>query len=45
MLGVEVEVESFLTSALDEGEWSALSSGRFTPGKNPVTHSTGEKVL
>jgi hypothetical protein len=45
MLGVEVVRESFLTLALDEGEWSALSSGRFNPGKNPDTHSTGGKVL
>jgi hypothetical protein len=29
----------FLTSALDEGEWSASCPGRFSPGKNaPCTH-------
>jgi len=33
------------TSALDEDKWSALSSGRFTPGKSPDTYSTGGKFL
>jgi hypothetical protein len=29
-----------LTSALDEGEWSASRPGRFTPGNRaPGTHS------
>ena len=27
----QVELHSFLNSALDEGEWSASHSGRFTP--------------
>ena len=32
--GVEVQLHSFfLTSALDGGEWSALRTGRSTPGK------------
>jgi hypothetical protein len=30
---VDVEIHSFLTSALDEGEWSTSHSGSFTPGK------------
>jgi hypothetical protein len=29
--GVDVEIHIFLTSALDEGEWSASRPGRFTP--------------
>jgi hypothetical protein len=31
--GVEVYLYSFLTSALEEGGWSAPRPGRFTPGK------------
>jgi hypothetical protein len=31
--GTEVQLHSFLTSALDGGEWSTSRSGRFTPGK------------
>jgi hypothetical protein len=30
---VEVEIHAFLTSALNEGEWSALSPGQFNPGE------------
>ena len=30
--GAEVYVHSFLTSVLDEGEWSTSRPGRFTPG-------------
>jgi hypothetical protein len=34
--GVEVDIAPpSLTSALDEGEWSALRPGRFTPEKKP----------
>jgi len=29
---VDVQLHAFLTSALGGGEWSALCSGRFTPG-------------
>jgi hypothetical protein len=31
--GVDVEIHIFLTSALNGGEWSATSPGRFTPGE------------
>jgi len=31
--GVEVQLRALLTSALDEGEWSASRPGCFTPGK------------
>jgi len=35
--GLEVQLNAFLTSALDGGEWSASFPGRFTPGgKTPV---------
>jgi hypothetical protein len=30
-----VQLQAFLTSALDRGEWSTLRPGRFTPGKDP----------
>ena len=33
---VEVELYSFMASALDGGGWSASRLGRFTPGKEPV---------
>jgi hypothetical protein len=33
--GVEVKLHSFLTSALDGGEWKASRAGRFTYGKEP----------
>jgi hypothetical protein len=29
---VQVQCYSFLTSVLDEGEWSASNTGHFTPG-------------
>ena len=32
--GVEVKLHSFITSALDGGQWLSLDAGRFTPGKN-----------
>jgi hypothetical protein len=32
---VEVELHSFLTSALDWSKWQASHSDRFTPGKTP----------
>jgi hypothetical protein len=34
--GVEVELYSFFTSALEGGGWSAPRPGRFTPEKDPV---------
>jgi hypothetical protein len=37
-------LHTFLTSALDEGDWSASLSGRFIPGKQPpvpITQETG----
>jgi hypothetical protein len=39
MGGLEVKALPFLTSALDEGEWSASRPGRFTTGEiAPGTH-------
>jgi hypothetical protein len=39
--GVEVQLNSFLTSELDGGKWSASFPGRFTPEKGvPGTHGT-----
>jgi hypothetical protein len=35
-VGVEVQLHSFLTSALDGSEWSASQPGRFPPGKSPT---------
>jgi hypothetical protein len=36
---LEVQLDPFLTSALDRGEWSDSRPGRFTPGKTaPVIH-------
>jgi len=34
--GVEVQLHTFLASALDGGEWSASSLVRCTPGKEPL---------
>jgi hypothetical protein len=34
--GVEVELYSFSTSAIEGGGWSASCPGRFTPRKDPV---------
>jgi hypothetical protein len=34
--GVEVQFHTFLTSALDEGEWSASCPGHFTLEKSPM---------
>jgi len=40
--GMEIELLSFLTSALDWGDWWASSHGRFTSGKRiPGTHGVG----
>jgi hypothetical protein len=40
--GVEVQLQAFLTSALDESERSASRSGRFTPGESaPNIHWIG----
>jgi len=33
--GVEVQLHTFLTSALDGDEWSTSRTGRFIPGKEP----------
>jgi hypothetical protein len=33
--GVKVQLHTFLTSALVRGQWSALSPGRFSSGKEP----------
>jgi hypothetical protein len=38
---VEVKLNSFLTSALEEGVWSASRLGRFYPRERPGTHCTG----
>jgi hypothetical protein len=39
---VEVQVNELLYSALERGEWSASSFGRFTSGNKAfVTHRTG----
>jgi hypothetical protein len=38
----EVQLQVFLTSALDGGEWSGSRPGRFTPGEEtPSTHWIG----
>jgi hypothetical protein len=34
--GAEIQLHAFLTSALDEWEWSASSPGRFTPRESPL---------
>jgi hypothetical protein len=40
--GVDILTHVFLISALVGGEWSASSSGHFTPGgKTPGTHWIG----
>jgi hypothetical protein len=40
--GVEVYLHTFLTSALDGGEWSASHPGRFTPRERaPCAHWIG----
>jgi len=37
--GMELQLHTFLTSALDGGEWSVSRSGRFTPRERaPGTH-------
>jgi len=35
-VGVEVQLHSFLTSAIDGGEWSASRSGRFAPNEGAL---------
>jgi hypothetical protein len=42
--GVEVQLHSFSTLALDEGQLSTSCSGRFTPERNAGTHLTGDWV-
>jgi hypothetical protein len=43
--GMEVQLQAFLTSALNGGEHSASRCGRFTPqGKSPGTNWTGGGV-
>ena len=42
--GVQKQFQAFLTSVLDEGEWSTSHSGRFTSGKRLGTHRTGSRV-
>jgi hypothetical protein len=40
VIGMEVKLRAFLTSALDGGSWSASHFGRFTLGKGaPTVHS------
>jgi hypothetical protein len=40
--GVEIQIHSFLISALDGGKWSALRPGRFTPRETvPDTQKIG----
>jgi hypothetical protein len=40
--GADIEIHSFLTSALVGGEWSASRPGRFTPGERACgTHWIG----
>jgi hypothetical protein len=42
---VEVQLHAFLTSALDESEWSASSPGRFTSAERESgTHRRGGRV-
>jgi hypothetical protein len=38
---VEVWFHAFLTSPVDENEWSDLRPGHFVPGGSPVTHQIG----
>jgi hypothetical protein len=38
---VEIQLKSFLTSALEGGVWSASRPGRLYPRERPVTHCTG----
>lgn len=42
--GVEVKLHSFITSALDGGQWLSLDAGRFTPGKNTGSYWAGRCV-
>ena len=39
--GVEVQLYSFMTSALDGSGWSASRHGRLYPRERPGTHCTG----
>jgi len=36
---VEVKLQAFFAIALDGGKQSALRSGRFIPGKEPLVHT------
>jgi hypothetical protein len=40
---MDEELRAFLTSGLEEGEWSASSSDQFTLGKEPLV-PTGQEV-
>jgi len=43
--GVEIKLHAFLTSGLDEGEWSASCPTHFIPGeRDPGTHRVGRWV-
>jgi len=43
--GVEVQLHTFLTSALGGGEWSVLHPGYFIPGERaPGTHWVGPRA-
>jgi hypothetical protein len=36
--GIEVKLQTFITSAIDRGDWSASNPNRFIPGeRKPVT--------
>ena len=37
-IGLEVQLHSFLTSALDGVKWPTLDTGLFNIGNNPCTH-------
>lgn len=41
MAGVEVQLHSFFTIALDGSEWPTSHPNNFTPGVKPGTHSVG----
>jgi hypothetical protein len=42
--GVEVKLQTFLTSSLDGGEWSALRLGRFTPSTHWMEGCVGPRT-
>jgi hypothetical protein len=43
-VGVDVQIQVFLTWALVRGEWPASRLDNFTPGKSPPTHWLGDWV-